>query len=177
MRLFLTDYLKRPAFFAAIAGSIVAAAVVASTVHSAADDSVAANSPAGMAVTVAKVKSACASDTLVVMGNLVPRNEVLVRPDREGLQIKEILAEAGKTVNALQTLARLSAPAEPQGPLIAITAPVAGLILAGPTVIGETATARGDPLFRILAGGDLDLSADVPAKDAARLAINQPAQI
>lgn len=173
MHVLFRDQLKRAAAFGAVAGAIVAAALVASSGHSAADDA----SPAGMAVTVAKVKYACFSNTLMVMGNLVPRNEVLVRPDREGLQIKEILAEAGKTVNAGQTLARLSAPAEPAGSPIAITAPVGGLILAGPTVIGETATARGDPLFRILGGGDLDLSADVPAKDAARLAVNQPAKI
>jgi HlyD family secretion protein len=177
MCLFFSDRLRRAACLGVAAGSIVAAALVASVVHSSADDDVASNAPAGMAVTVAKVKSACFSDTLAVMGNLVPRNEVLVRPDREGLQIKEILAEAGKTVNAGQTLARLSAPSEPAGSLIAITAPVGGVILVAPTVIGEMATARGDPLFRILAGGDLDLAADVPAKDAARLAINQPAKV
>jgi multidrug efflux pump subunit AcrA (membrane-fusion protein) len=177
MRVLFLDHLTRAGYLGATAASVVAVALIASTVHSSADDAVASNSPTGMAVTVAKVKSACFSDTLVVVGNLVPRNEVLVRPDREGLQIREILAEAGKIVNAGQTLARLSAPGEPQGPLIAITAPVGGLVLAAPTVIGETATARGAPLFRVLAGDDLDLAADVPAKDAARLAANQQAKV
>jgi len=111
------------------------------------------------------------------MGNLVPRNEVLVRPDREGLQIKEILAEAGRSVNAGQILARLAAPNDPQGSPIPINAPVAGVVLAAPTVIGEMASARGDPLFRILAAGELDLSAEVPAKEVSRLAIGQAARI
>jgi HlyD family secretion protein len=177
MRLFFSDHLTRAAGFGAAAASLGAAVLLASVVHASADDTVASNAPAGMAVTVTKVKSACFSDTLVVMGNLVPRNEVLVRPDREGLQIKEILTEAGKTVNAGQTMARLSAPNDPQSTLIAITTPVGGLVLTAPTVIGETAAARGDPLFRILAGGDMDLAADVPAKDVARLAVNQPAKV
>lgn len=133
--------------------------------------------PPGMAVTVAKVKSACFSDTLVVMGNLVPHNEVLVRPDREGLQIKEILAEVGASVRAGQLLARLSAPNDASGAPTSINAPVAGVILAGPAVIGEMTSARGDPLFRILASGELDLLADVPAKDASRLAVDQVAKI
>jgi len=158
------------------AASIVGAILLASTVHSFAADG-ATNPPVEMAVTVAKVKSACFSDTLVVMGNLVPRNEVLVRPDREGMVIKEILVESGKSVNAGQALARLAAPGDAQGSLTAINAPIAGIILAAPTVIGETASARGDPLFRILGAGDLDLLADVPAKDASRLAVGQAARI
>ena len=156
--------------------AIASAALLMATIHSLAADAPAAGPPA-MTVTVAQVKNACFADTLVVMGNLVPHNEVLVRPDREGLQIKEILAEVGKSVTAGQALARLSAPSEPQSAPISINAPVAGTILAGPAVIGETASARGDPLFRILAAGDLDLAADVPAKDTARLAVGQAARI
>jgi len=157
--------------------AIAAAALLISTIHSFAADAPAPSLSAAMTVTVAQVKNACFADTLVVMGNLVPHNEVLVRPDREGLQIKEILAEVGKSVNAGQALARLSAPNDPQSAPISINAPVAGIVLAGPAVIGETASARGDPLFRILGAGDLDLAADVPAKDTARLAVGQAARI
>ena len=157
--------------------AIAAAALLISTIHSLAADAPAPSLSAAMTVTVAQVKNACFADTLVVMGNLVPHNEVLVRPDREGLQIKEILAEVGKSVNAGQALARLSAPNDPQSAPISINAPVAGIVLAGPAVIGETASARGDPLFRILGAGDLDLAADVPAKDTARLAVGQAARI
>lgn len=131
---------------------------------------------AAMAVSVTKVKRACFADTLVVMGNIVPRNEVLVRPDREGLQIKEILVEAGSTVGSSALLARLDAPNDPQT-TIPLTAPVAGLVLAAPTVAGSMASARGDPLFRIAAGGELDLAADVPAKRAGLVAIGQKATI
>jgi len=159
-------------------GAAIAAAVLLTlTVSSFGADTAAPSPPAGMAVTVAKVKNACFSDTLVVMGNLLPHNEVLVRPDREGLQIKEISAEVGTSVRAGQLLARLSAPNDAPGSTTSINAPVAGVILAGPTVIGEMATARGEPLFRILGGGDMDLSADVPAKDTARLAVGQAARV
>jgi multidrug efflux pump subunit AcrA (membrane-fusion protein) len=158
-------------------GLIIAAVLVTSTIHSLGADLVATNPPAEMAVTVTKVKNACFSDTLVVMGNLVPQNEVLVRPDREGMVIKEILVESGKSVNAGQALARLAAPNDSQGSLTSINAPVSGIILAAPTVVGETVSARGDPLFRILGAGDLDLLADVPAKEASRLAIGQVAKI
>ena len=132
--------------------------------------------PAAMAISVAKVKKTCFDNTLVVMGNIVPRNEVLVRPDRDGLQIKEILVEAGTTVAASAVLARLSAPNDPQT-IVTITAPVSGLVLAAPTVVGDIASARGDPLFRIAAGSNLDLAADVPAKQAALIAIGQKATI
>ena len=50
--------------------------------------SVAREAPPGMAVSVAKAKKTCFSDTLVVVGTVVPRHEVLVRPDRDSLRIK-----------------------------------------------------------------------------------------
>jgi HlyD family secretion protein len=177
MRFFALDRSKQASPARAWMGPIMATVLLASTIHSYGADAASSSLPVGMTVTVATVKSACFSDTLVVTGNLVPRNEVLVRPDREGLQIKEILAEPGKNVNAGQVLARLGAPNEPQGSAIPINAPVAGLILAGPAVIGAMASARGDPLFRILADGNLDLAADVPAKVASRLVVGQAARI
>jgi HlyD family secretion protein len=176
MRVFSAHWLDHACSALPCAGAITGAVLLASTVHSVGAD-VATKPPVEMAVTVAKVKSACFSDTLVVMGNLVPRNEVLVRPDREGMVIKEILVESGKSVTAGQALARLAAPGDSAGSLTTINAPIAGIILAAPTVIGETASARGDPLFRILGAGDLDLLADVPAKEASRLAVGQVARI
>ena len=131
--------------------------------------------PAAMAVSVAKVKKACFADTLVVMGNIVPRTEVLVRPDRDGMEIKKILVEAGTSVAASAVLARLSAPNDPT--IVPITAPVGGLVLAAPTVEGAIVSARGDPLFRIAAGGNLDLAGDVPAKEAALIAVGKKATI
>jgi HlyD family secretion protein len=177
MGLLSAHWLNRASSALPCAGSIMGTVLLASTVHSFAADAVATTPPPEMSVTVAKVKKACFSDTLVVMGNLVPRNEVLVRPDREGMVIKEILVEAGKGVSSGQALARLAASGDTAGSLTTINAPIAGIVLAAPTVIGETATARGDPLFRILGAGDLDLLADVPAKEASRLAVGQVARI
>lgn len=132
--------------------------------------------PAAMAVTVAKVKSTCFADTMVVSGNVVPRNEILIRPDREGLQIKEILVEAGSTVAASAVLARLNSQSDAQT-TVSLTAPVGGIILAAPTVVGTSASARGDPLFRIAAEGDFDLLAEVPAKQEAKLSIGLKATV
>jgi multidrug efflux pump subunit AcrA (membrane-fusion protein) len=41
----------------------------------------------GAAVTVVRAKRSCFADTISVSGMLVPREEVAVRPEREGLQI------------------------------------------------------------------------------------------
>ncbi len=130
--------------------------------------------PAAMAISAVKVKNACFANTVVVMGNIVPRNEVQVRPDREGLQIKEVLVEAGSTVAKSAPLARLNAPNDPT--IVTVNAPVGGLVLAAPT-IGDRASARGDPLFRIAEEGKLDLAADVPAKQAALIEKEQKATI
>jgi HlyD family secretion protein len=134
--------------------------------------------PGGMAITVTKAKKSCFADTLVVLGTAVARREILVRPDREGLQIKEILVEPGETVSASQVLARL-APMndQQQSSIVAIRAPAAGIVVAAPSVIGETASAKGKPLFRIVADGELDLAADVPANQASRLSADQPVKI
>jgi HlyD family secretion protein len=158
-------------------GPIAAAVLLAATSPSLGAEATAPNPPPGMAVTAAKSKSACFSDTLVVMGDVVPRSEILVRPDREGLLITEILVEAGDTVSSGQVLARLAAPNGQQGSAIAIRAPAAGIILAAPTVVGDMASARGAPLFRIIADGDLELSAEVPGKEASRLAAGQAAKV
>jgi HlyD family secretion protein len=157
------------------AANVVATAVLSATVSAA--QSEIPGAPAGMSVSVIKSKHACFSDAVAITGIIVPRSEVLVRPDREGLQIKEILAEAGDTVTSAQVLARLSPPSGQQGSAVSIRAPVGGIVLAAPTVVGETASARGEPLFRIAAEGDLELSAEVPANGASRLAAGQSARI
>jgi HlyD family secretion protein len=137
-----------------------------------------AAAPPGMAVSVAKAKKACFSDTLAVVGTVVPRHEVLVRPDRDGLQIKEILVEPGETVAAAQVLGRLGpANEQQQGSIVPIRATVGGIIVAAPKVVGDMATVRGEPLFRIVADGELDLAADVPANRASRLSADRPVKV
>ena len=60
-----------------------------------------------------------------VSGILIPREETTVRPERQGLKVAEVLADAGDTVTAGQTLARLTLP---EGGMTLVQAPVAGLI-------------------------------------------------
>jgi len=45
-----------------------------------------------------------------VSGILIARDETMVRPERQGLKVAEILADAGDTVTAGQVLARLTLP-------------------------------------------------------------------
>jgi HlyD family secretion protein len=134
--------------------------------------------PTGMAVSVAKAKKACFSDTLVALGTVVPRHEILVRPDRDGLQTEEILVEPGETVAASQVLGRLRPGGEQQqGAVVAIRAPAGGLVITAPKVVGEMVAVKGEPMFRIVADGELDLVADIPANRASRLSANQPANV
>ena len=98
----------------------------------------------------------------------------MVRPERPGLKVAEILAEAGDTVTAGQTLARLNLP---EGGVAMVQAPVAGLIESSTAVIGAVASAKGEALFSIIARGEFDLVGLVPVQDMGKLAVNQPARI
>ena len=62
--------------------------------------------PKGAAVTVLKAAKACFSNIVEVSGILIARDETSVRPERLGLKVAEVLAEAGETVTAGQSLAR-----------------------------------------------------------------------
>jgi multidrug efflux pump subunit AcrA (membrane-fusion protein) len=133
-----------------------------------------------MAVTVARTQNKCFVDTLQVTGVLTPRNEILVRPDREGLQFSQVLTEPGDTVVAGQVLARLTPPeGQPGagGAGTAVQAPAAGVIISRAAVVGTTASARAEPLFRIAAKGEMELLAETPVKTLNRVAPNQSAKI
>ncbi len=58
-------------------------------------------------ITVSKVKAAQFNETVVVTGTLVPRQEVLVAPEVEGLRVMELSADEGDRVRKGQLLARL----------------------------------------------------------------------
>src|ERR1700749_4367778 len=68
------------------------------------------SAPRGAAVTVLKATKSCFNAIVEASGIVIPREETAVRPDRPGLKVAEIMAEAGDTVTAGQTLARLMLP-------------------------------------------------------------------
>jgi HlyD family secretion protein len=140
----------------------------------AADDPGAKEGPQGAAVTVLKASKFCFPNVVEVFGILVPREETMVRAERPGLKVAEILAEPGDTVTAGQNLARLTLP---EGGTTLVQAPVAGLVLSSTATIGAVASPRGEALFTIIARGEFDLVGMVPTEDLPKLAVNQPARI
>jgi HlyD family secretion protein len=162
----------------AAAGAAAAAVAATLALATAAIAQPSARAAVGMAVTVAKASRTCFTDTLQVSGILVPREEVFVRPDTEGLQVAQIAVENGERVTAGQNLARLARP-EGQGPAASATvrAPAAGIVNYRAVRVGMTASARAEPLFRIVVNGDVELQGDVPAMRIAKLAPGQTARV
>jgi len=136
----------------------------------AADD----DAPKGPAVTVLKAAKSCFSDIVEATGSIIAREETSVRPERPGLKVTEVLAEAGETTTAGQVLARLALP---EGGTLQVTAPVAGIIATSTAQIGGLASAKGEALFTIVARSEYDLVALVATNDVRKLAVNQPATV
>ena len=106
---------------------------------------------------------------------MIAREETAVRPDRQGLKVAEVLADAGDTVTAGQTLARLTLPEGGQQCWCRRRWPA--LISASTAVIGAMASGKGEALFSIIARSEFDLVGLVPVRDIAKLAVNQTARI
>jgi HlyD family secretion protein len=132
-----------------------------------------------MAVSVVKAKSACFLDTLQLNGTAVAREEVLVRPESEGLLIAAVLVEDGAFVNAGQPLAQLARPDWlPGAPAKAtLEAPAKGVLVYRQIAIGTPASARGEPLFRIIRNGELELLVDLPRDALAKVKPGQTVKI
>jgi HlyD family secretion protein len=145
---------------------------LASPVRAADDD---ADAPKGAAVTVLKAAKSCFFNLVEVTGIILAREETAVRPERQGLKVAEVLADAGDSVTAGQTLARLNLP--DGGGTALVQAPVAGLISSSSAVIGAMASGKGEALFSIIARSEFDLVGLVPTQDVAKLAVNQQASI
>jgi RND family efflux transporter MFP subunit len=209
-------------------------------------------------VTVTRAERGDITETANVTGTLVPREEILVSPQIDGVATTAILAEEGDTVTAGQVLARLSREAldamlaqntaqiardqaaiaeaeaarveadaafarahdlvrtatasretydtrqaaaltaaarvasaradlafaqaqrqELQVKLVHtdITAPVAGVVSRRVARLGSVAMMNGDPLFRIISNGQIELQADVPETVLARLQPGQQAEM
>jgi len=120
----------------------------------------------------------CFADTLQLTGTVVPRNEILVRPDRDGLQLSQVLVEPGETVKSGQVLARLKqTDAQRNAATVDVQAPAAGVVYGVFGFIGAPVSPGGEPLFRIARQGELELVGDVPVASMARLAPDQPARV
>jgi RND family efflux transporter MFP subunit len=224
------------------------------------------------AVTVARAVEREVVERAIVTGTLVPREEILVTPEVEGLRITEVLVEEGAQVKQGQVLARLSrdilettlaqntaaviraeagiaqarsqivqaeaaqteaaqalertrsllrsgnttevqleqrvaAARAAEGRLAAardglhiaeaekrsaeatrqetevrlarteIKAPLGGVVSRRTARIGATATAVGDPLFRIIANGEIELEGEVTETQLLRVREGAPAEI
>jgi RND family efflux transporter MFP subunit len=123
---------------------------------------------------VLKATKSCFANIVEASGVLIPREETAVRPDRPGLKVAEILSEAGDTVTAGQNLARLALP---EGGVMTVQAPIAGVIASSSATIGAVASAKGEALFSIIARGEFDLVGLVATRDISKLAVNQAARI
>jgi len=58
-----------------------------------------------------------------------------------------------------------------------VKAPVAGVVSRRSAKLGASASSAGEPLFRIIEDGAIDLEADVPEQSLARLAVGMPAAL
>ncbi|MDE2376776.1 MAG: HlyD family efflux transporter periplasmic adaptor subunit [Bradyrhizobium sp.] len=132
------------------------------------------DAPRGPAVTVLKAAKSCFNDIVEASGTIIARDETAVRPERPGLKVADVLAEAGDTVNAGQLLAKLALP---EGGTVQVTAPVAGVISASTAQIGAPASGRGEALFSIVTRSEYDLVGLVPTSDVRKLAVNQQATV
>jgi hypothetical protein len=158
------DYLRiLPAALAAVSALALSAPTLA------ADE----EAPKGEMVSVIKAAKSCFANIVEVSGFIMPREgaQTDVRPERMGLKVADVLAEAGSTVTAGQTLARLNLP---EGGSINVQAPVAGLVSVSNATIGAMASAKGEPLFSIISRGEYDLIGLVPTSDLAKLSTSPP---
>jgi RND family efflux transporter MFP subunit len=58
-----------------------------------------------------------------------------------------------------------------------VRAPASGIVSRRNARVGAVASAAGEPMFRIVADGEIELDAEVPEADLARIAEGQPARV
>jgi HlyD family secretion protein len=132
-----------------------------------------------MAVSVVKAEEACLVDTLELPGTIVAREEIFVRPDADGFQIGRLLVEDGAIVRSGEPLAQLVRPDWiPGTPAKAtVSAPASGTLAYHRLAVGMFVSPRGEPMFRIIRDGDLELVVEAPLGAFAKLEPGQPARI
>jgi len=149
-------------------GGLLAAATLLSPAAGSAEPSQGA-APVARAVTTVRAARSCFDETVQVTGALAPRNEVLIRSDREGWQVSQVLVEAGDNVSSGQVLARLRPPDRQRGSDTAVQASSAGVIYASAAVLGGAVAQAGEPLFRIARDGEMEIVGETTADSMARL--------
>ena len=87
---------------------IAASMLIATAQPRAAEDANAQKEVAGATVSVVPTERTSFTETVLVTGSLIARQEVLVSPQIEGYRISEILADEGDRVEAGQVLAKLA---------------------------------------------------------------------
>lgn len=163
--------------YACLCGLFAGASLLAMSGTKAAEPADSGGSFARAVTTVRSVKS-CFDDLLQVTGNVVPRNEILVRSDREGYQISQVLVENGDTVVSGQVLVRLRQPDAQRGSgEVAVQAPAAGVIYTATAPIGMTISSSNEPLFRIARQGEMEIVGEPPVDSMARLTTDLSAMV
>ncbi|HEY1783851.1 MAG TPA: efflux RND transporter periplasmic adaptor subunit [Roseiarcus sp.] len=104
--------------------------------------------------------------------------------EQREMAMKTAQAQLSASQNALGVAEadRKSRDAERQELLVridrtAVRAPVSGVISRRSAKPGAAASTSGEPLFRIIEDGAIDLEADVPEQSLARLAVGMPAEL
>jgi multidrug efflux pump subunit AcrA (membrane-fusion protein) len=135
--------------------------------------------PLSTSVSATKATNVCFTDTVQLTGNVVAREEVPVRPEVEGLKIAQIIVQDGDTVTAGQALAQLKRPDYlPGSPATAtINAPAPGTIVYRRASIGMPASARAEPLFRIIRDGELEIAVEIPLIPLPKIKSGQKVRI
>jgi class 3 adenylate cyclase/multidrug efflux pump subunit AcrA (membrane-fusion protein) len=133
--------------------------------------------PAHLTASVARPQRKCYQDSVRLSGTITPRATVEVRPETEGLRVLRVLAEPPSDVTAGQVLAQLVPQEGPAGTPVPIQSPVSGTLGRSAAYVGEAASPRAPALFQIAAGGELELTADVPAPALRKISVGQTATV
>jgi HlyD family secretion protein len=129
-----------------------------------------------LSVSVKRARKMCFADKVEVTGTLSARREVDVGTSREGLVVTQVLVEPLDAVSPGQVLAELSAM-DGSGGVFAVRSTVSGVIGRSFAIVGMPVSLRQGPLFRIIAGGELDLRAEMPIDQLKKLAVGQRATV
>lgn len=129
-----------------------------------------------LSVSVKRARKMCFADKVEVTGTLAARREVDVGSSREGLVVTHVLVEPLDAVSPGQVLAQLGAM-DGSGGGGAVRSTVSGIVGRSFAVVGMPVSLRQGPLFRIIAGGELDLWAEMPIDQLKKLAVGQRAVV